>query len=142
MGGAGLWCYGVPVMPVGEGTAELEVSEVAVPDEFVDLGLPGYAYRGARKWAEAKGDAGAQAGGDGAEGWRKSERSRARWRRGEGCFLDAGLLPWRHEAGKIFRVREEREDEVNRVWEPLLRVKGVAHGWVGYSSSRRKARGG
>jgi len=47
----------VAVMPVGEGTAELVVAEVIVPDELGDLGLPWDAEGSIGKWFEAQGDA-------------------------------------------------------------------------------------
>ena len=68
-----------------------------------------------------------------------------RWRRREGGFFDAGLLPGRHEAREIFGIGEEGEDDVDGIGEPLFGVKGVAHagGLLCLScSSNRSWRGG
>jgi len=46
---------------------------------------------------------------------------------GEDGFFDVGALPAGHEAGKVFRVCEEGEDQLRRVGEPLRRFKVVGH---------------
>ena len=100
----------VAVVPLGEGTADLAVAEVFVPDELGDLGLPGDADGGVRKGFEAEGHARAGAGGDAVEAHGRVGCDGAGWRRSEGCLLDAGLLPAGYEAGQVFGVGEEGED--------------------------------
>ena len=48
-------------------------------------------------------------------------------RRGEGGFFNAGLLPGGHEARKVLRVREEGEDVLDGVREPLLGLEVMTH---------------
>jgi hypothetical protein len=61
--------------------------------------------------------------------WGKGLKLRVRQEVDEGGLFDAGLLPGRHEAGKIFRVGEEGEDQFEGVGKPLLGLVGVAH-WI------------
>ena len=121
VGGA---CFGadvVAVLPVGEGAAELDVAEVVVPGELGDLGVPGEADGREGESAEGEGEPGAGAGGDASvsgcrTGWARAEV-------GEGGLLDAGLLPGGHEAGQVFGVGEEGEDDARGIGKPLLGVK-------------------
>ena len=125
------------VVPVGEGAAKLMVAEVIVPDEFGDLCLPWDAHRRVGKRAKAESELRARSGCD---ALRHGDRCRARWRRGEGRFFNARILPGRHQTREILRIGEEGEDQIDRIREPLFGAVGVAHGWLGYSLWRAKAR--
>ena len=103
------------VVPVGEGSAQLQVAEVIVSRRTGRSPHPRdepYGREGNRQ--EAEGDAAAHSCyGMGGCGW--SGR-----RRGERGVADAGLLPRGHQAGEIVGVREEVEDLLDWVGKPLL----------------------
>jgi len=110
----------VAVAPVGEGAAELGVAEALVPAEVFDFGFPWDAEGCKRERADADGETGAVASGyagvaGGAGG--------AWWWGGEDGFFDAGGLPARHQAREVFGVREEGEDQLRRVRQPLFRLE-------------------
>lgn len=43
-------------------------------------------------------------------------------------MFDVGLLPARHEVWEVFGIGEEGEDQVDRIWKPLLCCEGMSHG--------------
>jgi len=114
----------VAVTPVFEGAAELDVAEAFVPAEVFDLGFPGDAEGSEGEGAEADGEEGAVAGGYAGVAWGSGG---TRWGRGENGFFNAGALPGRHEAGQVFRVREEGEDQLGGVGEPLRGFEVKVH---------------
>ena len=118
---------GVAVSPGGEWAAELDVAEAVVPTEVFDLGFPGDAEWGEGEGTEADGEAGAVAGGYAGVA-RGVWRARGWW--GEDGFFDAGTLPAGHEAGEVFGVREEGEDQLGRIGEPLRGFEVVGHGFL------------
>ncbi len=114
----------VAVLPILKGAAKLGVAEVIVPDELRDLGLPWDAYGGEGEGTEGERKARSGTGGNAPL---RHGRRRARRRWSEGSFFDAGLLPGRHEARKVFGIRKEGEDQLGGEGKPLLGLKGVAH---------------
>ena len=74
---SGLWGDAMAVMPVGKGAGKLEVTEVVIPGEFIDLGVPFEAYGRERDRTEAKKDMAAWAC-----YWRAASVRWAGWRRG------------------------------------------------------------
>jgi hypothetical protein len=123
LAGASVGTHAMAVVPVGKGAAKLVVAEVIVPNELGDLGFPGDAYGSVGKGFEGEAHARAGTGGDafalcGWVGW---------WRGSVGGFFNAGVLPARHKARKIFRVGEEGKDELDGVGEPLFGVVVITH---------------
>jgi len=112
------------VLPIFEWSTQLGVAKVIVPGELRDFRLPRDANGGEGEGTEGEGETGSGAGGDATlrQGRRRTGR---RW--GERSFFDAGLLPRRHEARKVFGIGEEGEDELRGEGKPLLGVEGVAH---------------
>ena len=111
----------VAVVPEEEGAGDLGVAELLVPDEVVDGGEPGEAYGGVGEGAEAERDLRAVAGGEAAGGGRRG------WWRAEGGFFNARGVPPGHEAGEVFRIREEGEDGFFGVGKELFGGEVLVH---------------
>jgi len=141
---AGFGGDAVAVGPGGEGAFDLDVDEVAVPDEFGDEGDPAEAEGQERDGAEAEGDLGIDAGGGAleAQGWVGGDGAR-RGRDEAGAF-DAGALAFGHEVGEVGRVGAEGEDELDRMRGPLGGGEGFGHerrGLSGLGSGSRVPQG-
>jgi len=122
------------MMPALERPFLLHVGEVMIPFEFGDAGDPLRAQGQEREDAERSGDGRPDAGclvADAAWG------RRWRWHAVESNQLR--VAGGRHDARQVLRVREEREDVLQREGDPLLElemvrnatspVRGATLGW-------------
>jgi hypothetical protein len=121
----------VAVVPVGEWAADLAIAEVLIPRELADLSFPAKSEGSVWEGQEAEGEpaAGSSRGRGRAQGARRS-RLRGLRRNYKGRRVDASLLPLGHQQGKIFRVGEEIENSLDRIWKPLLGVIGKSHAFL------------
>jgi hypothetical protein len=119
---AGFGAEFVAVMPGFEWTLVLYVGEVMVPFEFCDAGDPRGAQGQKREDAKRSDDGRAHAGG--------LVGGHAGRRRGRGYSVqrdELRLAGGVHDARQVFRVREERENALDREGNPVFELEMVGH---------------
>jgi hypothetical protein len=114
----------VPMQPAPERSLHLDIGEVMIPLKFCNAGSPppteGKRRHPPERGRDLRADARQRRRGEQAGTWQREWRNKLE-------ALDSRVRGWRHEARKIFGVREEEEDALQRKWNPGCELRLMRH---------------